>query len=392
MPLETVKLTASFKLDGDIDVGDLNTKYKSLVNELLGYASSKNVTGFKRLKAEKYHELRRRYPDLPSHYIYTACQMAASMYRSFRKLKRRGLVKADKPLFKRDAVMLDDHLFTLNMENYEASIATGSGRATAKLLHGTYHGKFRNMKVGQAWLVKREDSYYLNVVFSRTLRLAEPSWNALAVDINESNVTFGSEKRIAKLETGERAIRTAYFLKRRRVQSTAGRFNGNKIMAKYRGRETRRIETIYHNAANEVVKHADAANATCIVLERLTDIRRSIKYSKELNGRLHRWSFRRLQSVIEYKAKMKGINVVYVNPRGTSTMCPVCRVKLTRSPSGYRLMKCRNCGLEEDRDVVAVRNLLLLNYQRDVPSSSVQGESSPMTPSARRENLANYGS
>jgi len=28
------------------------------------------------------------------------------------------------------------------------------------------------------------------------------------------------------------------------------------------------------------------------------------------------------------------------------------------SPNGYRLLKCPACGLEEDRDVIAVKNLL----------------------------------
>jgi len=37
-------------------------------------------------------------------------------------------------------------------------------------------------------------------------------------------------------------------------------------------------------------------------------------------------------------------------------------------------MKCLSCGLEEDRDVIAVKNLLR-KHQIDVPSSSVQGES-----------------
>ncbi|MBS7251928.1 MAG: IS200/IS605 family accessory protein TnpB-related protein, partial [Candidatus Freyarchaeota archaeon] len=39
-----------------------------------------------------------------------------------------------------------------------------------------------------------------------------------------------------------------------------------------------------------------------------------------MNGRLHRWSFRRLQSVVEYKAKLNGLTVVYVDARGTP--CP----------------------------------------------------------------------
>ena len=152
-PLETVKLTASFKLDGSIPESLFST-YRELLGQLLGYAWAKGVTSFKRLKTEKYHELRARYPSLPSHYIYTACQMACSIYKSFRKLRRRGLAKAEKPFFKKQVIMLDDHLFSLNLEGWEASIVVQGGRAKLKLLHGTYHEKFKEMKFGQAWLVK----------------------------------------------------------------------------------------------------------------------------------------------------------------------------------------------------------------------------------------------
>jgi len=100
MLLETVKLTAGFKLDGLLPES-LFSMYREIVNYLLDYAWAKKITSFKKLKAEKYNELRMKYPSLPSHYIYTACQMACSIYRSFRKLKRRGLAKAEKPFFKK---------------------------------------------------------------------------------------------------------------------------------------------------------------------------------------------------------------------------------------------------------------------------------------------------
>jgi len=64
--------------------------YREILNRLLDYAWAKGITGFKKLKAEKYGELRMKYSSLPPHYIYTACQMACSIYKSFRKLKRRG--------------------------------------------------------------------------------------------------------------------------------------------------------------------------------------------------------------------------------------------------------------------------------------------------------------
>jgi len=230
------------------------------------------------------------------------------------------------------------------------------------------------MKVGQAWLVKRENGFYLKVVFSKTVELVEPNGKAVAVDINENNVTFGDEKHIKIIKTREKVIRTAYFLKRRRLQSKP-RLNEKPVLAKYGGRERRRLEHIYHKLANQIITEAKETEASTIALEELTNIRKKIRRSRELNGRLNRWSFRKLQSIIEYKARLASLNVKYVDAKGTSSLCPTCGGKL--SPNGYRLMKCLSCGLEEDRDVIAVKNLLR-KHQIDVPSSSVQGESPPM--------------
>ncbi|ACB07602.1 RNA-guided endonuclease InsQ/TnpB family protein [Candidatus Korarchaeum cryptofilum] len=373
MPLETVKLTASFKLDGSFPESLFST-YREVLGQLLDYAWEKGVTSFKRLKAEKYCELRARYPSLPSHYIYTACQMACSIYKSFRKLKRRGATKAEKPVFKKEVIMLDDHLFSLDLEGWEASIAVGGSRVRLKLLHGTYHEKFKGMRVGQAWLVKRGNDLYLKAVFSKVVEVAEMDERAVAVDVNENNVTFGTMERVVNVETRERIIRTAYFLKRRRLQSKP-RLNEKPLLAKYRGRERRRVEAIYHEVANRIIDEAKKVKASTIVLEDLTNIRERIKRSKELNGRLNRWSFRKLQRIVEYKAKLAGLNVVYVEARGTSSLCPICGERL--SPNGHRRLKCR-CGLEEDRDVVAVKNLLR-KYRMDVGASSVHPEGPPMT-------------
>jgi putative transposase len=374
MPLEAVKLTASFKLNGSIPEGLFST-YKEVLDQLLDHACAKGITSFKRLKAEKYRELRAKYPRLPSHYIYTACQMACHVYKSFRKLKRKGLAKAEKPVFKKQVVMLDDHLFSLNLESWEASIAIEGGRVKVKLFHGTYHEKFKEMKIGQAWLVKGED-LYLKVVFSKVVEVAEMDGKAVAVDVNENNIAFGTLERVENRETKERAIRTAYFLKRRRLQSRP-RLNEKQLMAKYKGRERRRVEAIYHRIAKEVVAKAKETGASTIVMEDLEKIRRKHKKgrSKAINGRLNRWSFRKFQNIVDYKARLAGLNVKYIEADYTSSLCPICGEKL--SPNGYRQMKCSECGLEEDRDVIAVKNLLR-RYQMDVGASSVHPEGPPM--------------
>jgi putative transposase len=374
VPLETVKLTASFKLAGSIPESLFST-YGEILGHLLDHAWAKGVTSFKRLKAEKYHVLRVKYLNLPSHYIYTACQMACSIYKSFRKLKRRGLARAEKPSFKKQVIMLDDHLFSLDFENWKASIATENGRIELKLFHGTYHEKFKGMKIGQAWLVRREEGFYLKVVFSKIVKLVEPNEKAMAVDINENNVAFGSKEHSSNVKTGERVIRTTYFLKRRKLQSKP-RLNEKPLMNKYRGRERRRIKDIYHKIANQIITVAKEAGASVVALEKLKNIRKTnkkrIKHSKAMNGRLNRWSFRKFQEIVEYKAKLTGLNVIYVNARGTSSLCPICGGRL--SPNGYRQMKCSVCGLRQDRDVIAVRNLLR-RYQIDVGSSPVHPKS-----------------
>ncbi|NJE13875.1 transposase, partial [Thermococcus sp. LS2] len=88
MPSETIKLTAKFKLKGTPEGLDgLFQTYREIVNFLITHAFENNVTSFYRLKKETYKGLRREYSELPSHYIYTACQMAISIFKSFRKRK-----------------------------------------------------------------------------------------------------------------------------------------------------------------------------------------------------------------------------------------------------------------------------------------------------------------
>jgi len=66
---------------------------------------------------------------------------------------------------------------------------------------------------------------------------------------------------------------------------------------------------------------------------------------------------------LEYQARLHGLNVKYVDPRNTLKTCPACGSELSQSWNGRRLMRCGRCGLEEDRDVVAVKNLTRRYYE-----------------------------
>ena len=49
--------------------------------------------------------------------------------------------------------------------------------------------------------MKREIGFYLKVKFSKTVGIAELNKRAIAVDIYENNVVFGSEERVSDIKT-----------------------------------------------------------------------------------------------------------------------------------------------------------------------------------------------
>jgi len=55
------------------------------------------------------------------------------------------------------------------------------------------------------------------------------------------------------------------------------------------------------------------------------------------------------------KAEKRGVPVVIIEPRDTSSICPSCESRMREN--GYRVLKCRNCGFKADRDTIAVLNI-----------------------------------
>ena len=147
MPSKTIKLTAKFKLKEPPEGLDgLFSTYREIVNFLITYAFENNVTSFYWLKKETYKDLRKEYPELPSHYLYTACQMATAIFKSFRKRRKKGKAK-DRPVFKKEVIMLDDYLFKLNLEKGIIKFSTLSGRIALESYPAKYHEKFKVVRL-----------------------------------------------------------------------------------------------------------------------------------------------------------------------------------------------------------------------------------------------------
>jgi len=158
------------------------------------------------------------------------------------------------------------------------------------------------------------------------------------------------------LETGIKRITVGYAGYRESVQSIK---NSKFVRRALSGRERNRKKNIRMKIANIIANTAKKLDAA-VVLEDLPrqyprnmikDVRDSL-----LKHRIYQAGFRGMVKAIEEKCLERGVPVVKVDPRGTSSTCPICSSKLMRDDAPRRL-RCPKCRFEAGRDIVAVLNL-----------------------------------
>ena len=142
------------------------------------------------------------------------------------------------------------------------------------------------------------------------------------------------------------------------------RFNRNdsrvrkEIFAKYGKRQADEIQSEIHKITKRIVKYA-VKNDLAIALQNIKGIRKLYRkgngQGKQYRARLNSWSFGEFQRQVDYKARLNGHTVIYVNARSTSSKCAVCGDKLF--PEERRLLRCISCSRIVDRDENAAINI-----------------------------------
>ncbi|EDP76043.1 Transposase [Hydrogenivirga sp. 128-5-R1-1] len=188
-------------------------------------------------------------------------------------------------------------------------------------------------------------------------------------------VVSTSDGRINKFFDGGyvRAVSEKYQALRKRLQSK-GTPSAKRHLKKLSQREKRFRTAINHKVAKEVVELVPAGGV--IVLEKLKGIRKRVKVGKQNRRWIHSWNFAQLQRFIEYKAKAKGIKVVYVDARYTSQKCSKCGHISKKNRKGQAHFVCERSGYQLNADLNAGRNIVK-NYLASLEGKSGHGEASP---------------
>lgn len=326
-------------------------QFRRMLNDCIRIGLTENVTSLKALSLKAYRQLSRY--DVMGYYKLCAISRATGILRNYRKAKRQG--KNVKEPYALQPQLVTCYGFKIVNGTLllpfkpHRTIAIPLNKHTLNVLS----------KSNQTARSITLTASTIGITFSKETVEMERT-GLIGIDSNLNNVTLvdsrGQKKQFDLRKITE--IKSKYRDIQSRFTRNDARFR-RRIYGKYGRKQCSKVSHILHNVSKHIVEEAKTKHFG-IVMEKLTGLRKL--YSKgngqgrSYRGTLNSWSFRELQRQIEYKAKWEGIQVIYVNPQGSSSKCSVCGYKL--KPEENRMLRCTSCGFTVDRDVNGARNIL----------------------------------
>ena len=303
--------------------------------------------------------------------IQTARDKAVEVLKGFEKNRKddsvlrlkRISIRFDKRCysFSKTTNVLTPYWLTLSLNRKErVSLPIVFGEKQEQRIEEAFRGEWKFTTVE---MVKRNGEWYAHLVLTKTVELIDEPETVIAIDRGERNLAVAvaiSKNNPNKPMRGQfwrgeeiKRVRGLYSHIRRRLQ-------GKKLLKKVKelkGREKRKVNQQLHIIANQIIEYAKQFPKPVIVMENLNGIRRNFKKSRKLNKRFHSLPFRKLQTIIEYKAILEGIGVKYLTKRETKNTSKTCHKCGYVARIKGRTFKCPRCSLTYNRDLNAAINI-----------------------------------
>ncbi|MFP3242658.1 RNA-guided endonuclease TnpB family protein [Caldisphaera sp.] len=216
-----------------------------------------------------------------------------------------------------------------------------------------------------------KDGKFILKIYKRVPEPAKYSPSGvLAVDVNERQIVVGNRKSEYRFETHiERALHYRQLAENLQKRHSYPKYNAS---LRRRGIK-RRIKSFHRKAKNIIDDWAKKVSHTIVLLakqrqhavvrEDLTNLVEALrKLPKEHKTALLILGYRRLEYWIDWQCEKQGVPSIVINPKGTSSICPICGSKLVEV--NYRKLKCPKCGFEANRDTIAVINIEKKAYKK----------------------------
>ena len=289
------------------------------------------------------------------HYKY--CHKAVLKNRSLVKRSSNIRVKAPNlPILKKPCCYINNQNYRLKDDYIEFPVMiNGKSKRISVFVKLTDRQKalFSNAKFGTMRIVTKNHTLVTQIVYNVAEPELKSDGNVMGVDLGIKcpAVSYCSDGSIKFYGNGRKNkyMRRHYAYLRKKLQAS----KKIKAVKRINDKEQRIMRDIDHKLSHDIVETAVAHNVKVIKLEQLQNIRSTTRKSRKNNHSLHTWSFYRLAQFIEYKAKLAGISVEYVNPAYTSQTCPICGHVHHANDRNYIC----ECGFHIHRDLLGAMNI-----------------------------------
>ena len=348
----TVKMRVSPEPDSYQELPGLLRRYRDALNYSIRVIIDSKALSLGKAHKLLYNTLKERF-DLPSKIAQDCYREALAIAKSWLRNPKRGRV----PTAKNPRIWLV-HGYSYRVKGEHVELIGG-----LKLKVIGWDRRYDGYPNGDARLVYRDGKFILYI----SKRVPRPDkYNprgVLAVDINEKCIVVGNSKFEYRFETPiEKALHYRCL-----AESLQKKHSSPRYMAWLRRSGVRKRVRYFHRKARSIIEDwAKKTSHKIVVLakqyqyavarENLTGLVESLrKLPKDHRVALLILSYRKLEFWLDWQAEKRGVPLITVEPKGTSTTCPRCRARMREN--GYRVLKCPGCGFEADRDTVAVLNI-----------------------------------
>jgi IS605 OrfB family transposase len=251
------------------------------------------------------------------------------------------------------AVTYDERILSFRGPD-KVSLRTLKGRLVLPTVYGEYQGRRFDRIKGQADLVYRGGKFFLHatVEVPEEAPIEPEDW--LGVDLGIVNLATDSDGEDFSGDRVEEVRRK--YRGRRRGLNRKGTKSARRRLRKVRKRESNFRRDENHRISKAIVARAKATGRG-IVLEDLEGITGRVSVRREQRARLKGWAFDQLRRFIEYKARLAGVPVLYVDPADTSRTCAECGHCEKANRRSRDHFECRHCGHSDRADANAARNI-----------------------------------
>jgi len=286
----------------------------------------------------------------------------------------------------------DEHMFNFPLSSSERSIhkgikfklhygrdRSGNEKIVNRILSGEY-------KMNTSSIQIKDDDFYLLLTCTipvSSSNTKDPN-KVMGIDLGINRPVSiyidGEKRQPSQIQLGEKiqSERMRFYKQRRAIQQSMkfakgghGRKRKMLGMEKLREKESNWVTLMNHNISKGVIDAAQKHNVGIIKMEDLTGIT-----TNKTDYFLKSWAHYQLQTDIEYKAKMVGIQILWVNPKDTSITCFTCKNvdKENRNDKDKTKFSCVNIecddfGKLKDADFNAAQNITYSEGFEEKPKS-----------------------